>query len=319
MNEQYFDRIINLYLYDAKDELVGKIETPKTGRKPDLLVKGTKIANSQIIETSVLVTNLDFNVRINDIARIRASLGYAHMMYMDTLNLRVSWAEVTKTPPDKQITFHCIEANSDLVILNTPVRIQLDKPTISRALYELIVLYNDAVDRAYPSSGSSLKLDTAPDLRMDDRLLTDKFIVQGATWWDACRALEQMVAVYDDYGTPVHPFMIQASGGRLVAYVTSSSATDSLRKVTGAPIELDYVISAVRHQIVFTVKTLFDPRIRVGDVVSIPNSALVSKTSIGQQADRKVERAKFRADVRIDYAFGTVDQNSMIMLGNEVL
>ena len=320
--EQYYDRFVDLSFYDASNNLIAKLETPAYGRKPDILVKGTKIANSNVIETQVTITNLESNSLIYDSEWLIVSFGYSKLLSRrNALRLRVLWADVGKVPPDKQTVFHCIEANSDVSILETPVSFSFDKgATLYDVLRMLITKYNAAISAYLPSAEGSLRLASEPKSAISDLVLEQKFVVgDGDTLKTAMRKAERLIAVYDEAGNIFYPLSVLPSANVLHVYMLSDPNTIALRSKEDSQIDLSYVISASRNGPIFTVRTLFDPRVNVGDVIAIARSSLVAKrVGEGLTTVKDEARVAFRADVRIDFAFGTIEQNSMIMTGNYV-
>lgn len=118
----YFDRCIDLQFYDANENYLWSLNTPKSGYKPDITVRGSLI-DSQSISTFISITNLSYSADINDVAYILCRMYYRGLDGKDigelsdykghSIMFSVLYADQEKEPPNRAVRFQCTVAAVD--------------------------------------------------------------------------------------------------------------------------------------------------------------------------------------------------------------
>ena len=67
LNGIYFDRCIDLTFYGKDMNRLFWLKTPDVGYKPEIVVKGTLIEGSYSISSFISITNLSYDVNINEV------------------------------------------------------------------------------------------------------------------------------------------------------------------------------------------------------------------------------------------------------------
>lgn len=125
-NGYYFDRAIDLHLYDSSRKLLAAIKTPKHGIKPSITVKGTMIEGSYAVNSYVSVQNMAYDININAVAYIKCRMYYngiseakgsdAELDKLKNGNViifSVLYADQEKEPPNRAVRFQCTVAAQD--------------------------------------------------------------------------------------------------------------------------------------------------------------------------------------------------------------
>lgn len=123
-NGYYFDRRIDLEFYDSAGKLLYKLDTPKNGIKPSIMVKGTYIEGSYSISSYISVQNMSYSVDVNSVELIRCKMYYSGMdetltKYVQqltgasgiTIDFNVLYADQEKEPPNRAVRFQCVVAS----------------------------------------------------------------------------------------------------------------------------------------------------------------------------------------------------------------
>lgn len=326
MTTTYFDKLIDVTFYDSAGNVLGVLETPRSGRKPEITVSGTLLAGNQSIQTNVEITNLNTDFPVSEVTWLEVVMGYANWSVTDyrTLLLKVFYVDQTETPPDKKHSFVCIEAGQDPDIVFQRVSTHREAGTsLSTIMRDIVTLYNDAVTT--PSTKvmePKLRL-SGIVLNVPDYVTAAPVTIAGSSLWALMRTVElefimdRTIAVDGKFSTVparTNSLYLSISGDKLVAEASAVNTEDRLASAN--EYTLDYVVKATRTGPIYTITSLFDPRIRVGDKVRFPVSALVTKRVgtgvIGIPVDPEGYVPVY-ASVQIVFAFSTGKTNSMII------
>lgn len=119
----YFDRCIDLQAFDSDMNYLWSLNTPKTGYKPDITVKGSLIEGSQAISSFISITNLSYSADINNVAYILCRMYYRGLEGKEVGDLKnykghsilfsVLYADQEKEPPNRAVRFQCTVAAED--------------------------------------------------------------------------------------------------------------------------------------------------------------------------------------------------------------
>lgn len=125
-NGYYFDRAIDLHLYDSSRKLIAAIKTPKTGIKPSITVKGTMIEGSYAVNSYISIQNMAYDINVNDVAYIKCRMYYNgitgangsneeldKMKNGNVIIFSVLYADQEKEPPNRAVRFQCTVAAQD--------------------------------------------------------------------------------------------------------------------------------------------------------------------------------------------------------------
>lgn len=321
MSSFYFDKIIDLTFYDASGGVLGVLETPSTGRKPEIVVSGTMLAGNQAIQSTVEITNLDTSFSVSEVKWIEAVLGYKDWKASSNraMFFSVLYVDQTETPPDKKFSFTCTTAAQDPDIVFQRVSVYLEKgKKLSELMQAVVGGYNEALFASYPASVADKVRLTGTLLNVEDLVSSADIVVSGSTLWSLMRTIEMEFTSKENIqgiaSAQSNQVYLGVDENKLVAYASAQAV--GLRVDSSQSYTLDYVIKAVRTGPVYSITSLFDPRIRVGDKLKIPVSALVTKRVGTGLVDIPVDAEGYvsvYADVQIVYSFGTLQPNSMVI------
>ena len=318
----YYDKLIDITFYDEAGSVLATLKTPRSGRKPEIVVSGTMIAGNQIIQTNVVITNLEPEFNIPEVRWLECTLGYAQWKASGnrSLFLYVMYADPTALPPSKQITFVCTTGGQDPDIVFKQVVFSCKAGTkLSVIMATIKDLYNDAVDSSEASAvAEKLKLNTVR-MNIDDVACSADIIVVGSSLWTLMRIVEEEFARTETVeGTTLRTrynlFYLSTDGDALCANVTA--AMSDYRNATEESFKLSYVVKAARVGEIYTITSLFDPRIRIGSKILIPQTALTTKRAGSGIIDASPDSEGFievYADVSISFVFSTYKENTMII------
>lgn len=122
----YFDRAIDLHLYDSSRKLLAVIKTPKSGIKPSITVKGVMIEGSYAVNSYISIQNMAYDINVNAVAYIKCRMYYngiteakgsnSELDKMKNGNIiifSVLYADQEKEPPNRAVRFQCTVAAQD--------------------------------------------------------------------------------------------------------------------------------------------------------------------------------------------------------------
>ena len=133
LNGIYFDRCIDLTFYGKDMNRLFWLKTPDVGYKPEIVVKGTLIEGSYSISSFISITNLSYDVNINEVTYIKCRMYYRGLLgkklgdvetgnYMGhEILFSVLYADQEKEPPNRAIRFQCTVAATDYTRLSSPL------------------------------------------------------------------------------------------------------------------------------------------------------------------------------------------------------
>lgn len=334
--EQYFDKCIDLIFFDDDGARLGALETPFSGPKPDITIKGTLISISSAISTDITVVNLERDFPIDSVAWIKATMYYGRMNSDNSLSMLfyVNYADQSKGPPDRQVIFRCIQASCcpDLEASRIKIKFTDDKGTpqsksLSYVLDQFLEAYNSIQEVVMPgrvglATAISKEIDWAGSSSFKDREL-----VMG----------DVNMTVYEFFSYLMEQFQgVEAVGDKvkqlrnynqLNIYIRNSNTlvvqknpSYSDPTVTGnkSDIYLSHVISMYRNGPVAHVRSLFDPRISQSSTVHIDSLNMGGRRSLGKivPLDKsKLVSLYFTPIAGIQFEFGTNQGNYMDMQG----
>lgn len=119
----YFDRCIDLQAFDEDMNYLWALNTPKSGYKPDITVRGSLIEGSQAISSFISITNLAYDADIHNVAYILCRMYYRGLEGKEVGDLKnykghsilfsVLYADQEKEPPNRAVRFQCTVAAED--------------------------------------------------------------------------------------------------------------------------------------------------------------------------------------------------------------
>lgn len=346
MGKQFFDRCIDLKFYSSTGTLLATIETPETGMKPDIVVKGSMLGGGTSIQNEVTITNLEAAVPANEVSVIYAELYYRGLgltrstaidtTYKVGFTLNVLWAEPTAQPPDRQVTFHCTAVSTDGSILGAYVPDSYKKKTTNGKEPQettLATIMNNIKDAYNDVMKANNKFSKLPEA-LKPNIKTCKFMpasIAGDTLiaptGERIGELIQNLILStrwqtEEDGQPIwhnkYDVFIDETGDLVVQQTPDDEAVASLvsKAEETTAVKLDYVIAAYRNGPVVHIQCLFDPRIRLGTTCKILGSMILGRKVGGKLMPIADDQyLPFSANTRIDYEFGTVRMNSMRIQG----
>lgn len=133
-NGYYFDRCIDLKFYDGDGKFLGRLDTPKRGMKPSIVIKGSLIEGSYDIDTYISVQNMSYDINIMNIETIEAHMYYSGLSELEVLTensnilkgghtviFSVLYADQEKEPPHRAVRFQCVVAAQDSTRYQIPL------------------------------------------------------------------------------------------------------------------------------------------------------------------------------------------------------
>ena len=128
-NGYYFDRCIDLEFFNIRYEPLARLKCPTRGMKPSITIKGNFIAGNYSVDSYISIQNMAFDIDINAVAFILASMYYSGIEESTSVNnpysqnLRhnrheilysVQFADQEKEPPHRAVRFQCVAASEDI-------------------------------------------------------------------------------------------------------------------------------------------------------------------------------------------------------------
>ena len=128
-NGYYFDRCIDLEFFNIRYEPLARLKCPTRGMKPSITIKGNFIEGNYSVDSYISIQNMAFDIDINAVAFILASMYYSGIEESTSVNnpysqnLRhnrhevlysVQFADQEKEPPHRAVKFQCVVASEDI-------------------------------------------------------------------------------------------------------------------------------------------------------------------------------------------------------------
>lgn len=338
-NAAMFDRCISLTFYDSSGHKLGVLNTPSRGCKPDIVIEGEYVSMNTSVSNTVTVTNLDPCIAVNDIAYIWCTMYYGDMkanpMAYTQLYLSVLYADQTKGPPDRQTTFQCTTCATDNSILGAKWQFTPAKDAKTgkiRATYlgdflsEWIKQYNESVKTALPSG---LAVDLPLSETVDSSSVDVADYVNAEILIGDSKPSDTLYTIFNDVSSRLlktitvngkkvvfqHMFLSVQDGAVHVMYNPLPSGATSSTPALGSIVFLNNIITAYRYGIVVRVKSLFDPRVKLGTILAVTGSAINGRRVAGNLVATTSDITLIQSTAGLKFKFGTMNGNEMNIVG----
>lgn len=302
-NVTYFDRCIDLTLYDNSGRVMQTIRTPKWGPKPDITVKGMVVAGDTGIDTEVAITNFSSISSVSDVSYVGIDMYYGQnnissLMSHQKIICSVLYADDSKQPPDRQVLLHCTAANSFINIMTKAYEnktADAAKPTevlLSSLLSDWIKAYNDAVNAEKWSAEfkSMVRLASLPKILADETVYAKTKLMAtqstgslGQYLDDLNEALAEPTEIDGIEVAGGSMYCVVSAGQLLVLPTTSAqSASKSAYNKAGIGVRtMNYVASAFRNGSTLNFKCLWQPDLQTFTPFRIATNLVLGKSVAG--------------------------------------
>lgn len=338
-----FDRCIDLTFYNEEGQLISYLGCPPDAQKPEIVVEGTLLTINCTISTLVTITNLERDFPIYDVYYIKANLYYKNALVpvekkgMELL-LYSEWADQIKGPPDRQVQFHCLRASMSPTLLGTQISFLKgfydDKTkksvanTFDNFLKQLIIEYNKSVDSTCKGVVREwCQLNSTPLYKGIANKLADKEVIVGATEATLIEFIDKASDLIKDViNNPAYELsdidkkrlskclvLIEDKTLVVMPSVLEQDATEQYQPSN--IITLSHAVSLWRKGNIVHLRSLFDPRIKHSVKLQVPTYNLGGKQSLSRQVTVPGDMVGFVPVAGIQFKFGTVEQNSMDIMG----
>ena len=340
MEATLFDRCIDVTVYDKNREPIATILTPEYGPKPEITVEGIIISNTYQISGKVTITNLERSIAVEEAEYLQVEMYYGGAKKVKALRktvlFKVTFADQSKAPPNRQVCFNCLVAGTTPDIMSYPVTIgkidgegNPEAQTFDSLLRDVIAAYNEAVANEVPSWTKELSLDSSPEYRLTPSTKeTFESVHVSAQWVNTpissildslmiCSVSSEPITENATYRKDYYAFNFYIDNKHLV--VAENPSNNNIAFTEQEQLELNYVLSAYRFGPIVHVRSLFDPRIHQDILLSINGTNISGRKAAGNLIPlltySSSGEVKFRPVGGIKYTFSTTGENWMQMQG----
>lgn len=346
----YFDRAIDLIFYNDNMKPLYYLKTPKTGYKPEIIIKGTLIENSYAVDSYIAITNLSYDVNIEEVSYIKATMYYRGMQGSTTITglktnkhsilYSVIYADQDKQPPNRMIRFQCTVAAKDYTRLSPDMVLDSDADTketsrtLSEELQEVAKHYNNSLIGNLKKDDTDMSIKYIHYTNSEHKGVPVNVKLKGSINHIIrelnCFSTTIGEKSFNLWNISIRQNCIWVNGitpdeeidSPLFKYaplnesIVEQNATEYF--TDNRPVKMNFTKGAYRNGNIINLNTIFDDRIYPGCVCSISGDAIMGKKSTSNTirfTSLKGTEVQFRPTGKIDFMFSTTDDSNMSLSG----